>query len=257
MIAARRRSTRTSRHHTPSRAHSGRLGGPIFAASSTPNKRNCSKPKSTARIIRETSGVAARPCGNSPCRQTDEASIGVTGGDRGRHIRLQLFEPIAVVHQSRCSRSARPPFLRPRSGSPWLPFDPKAAHSSPDGSPTPGRSAAAHNVPDTAPAGLPIPPSASSALCTRRRASSWRSFRSGSRPVPGTRRIGRARIGSRLAMMKSAWKSRRRIVHLRVIVPARSILPSVSTVRWCTHDPPVRIASRAPPRARGRAPCAA
>src|SRR5690606_23525188 len=37
-----------------------------------------------------------------------------------------------------------------------------------------------------------MPSSASNASCTRHRAWSWRSFRSGSRPVPGTRRIGSA-----------------------------------------------------------------
>jgi hypothetical protein len=35
---------------------------------------------------------------------------------------------------------------------------------------------------------------------------SWRLLRSGSRPVPGTRRIGNARSGSSRAMMNAVWK---------------------------------------------------
>jgi hypothetical protein len=45
------------------------------------------------------------------------------------------------------------------------------------------------------PAGLDSPPTASNDWCTFRRASSWRSLSSGSRPVPGTRRVGIARRG--------------------------------------------------------------
>jgi hypothetical protein len=74
------------------------------------------------------------------------------------------------------------------------------------------------------PAGLEMPPSAGMASRTRRRASSWRSLSSGSRPVPSTRRMGVARSGSSLAMNERCLEVLRRI--------ARSILPSVSTVLW-------------------------
>ena len=104
------------------------------------------------------------------------------------------------------------------------------------------------------PAGLEMPPNAAIALCTRRRASSCRSLRSGSRPVPGTRRIGTARSGSSWAMMNAAWKSLAAVCIACSNGATRAAScpgyrPSGGGTRCVRPDP-----SLGPPRAHGRAP---
>ena len=92
-------------------------------------------------------------------------------------------------------------------------------------------------------AGLPSPPSASSAEPTRRRASTCASVRSSGPEPPGSRTSGMQRTTSKRAMVNCAWKSRAASCISRVIVPARSMMPSVSTVRWWTTGRPSGSAS--------------
>ena len=66
-----------------------------------------------------------------------------------------------------------------------------------------------YDMPDaTSPPGCRSRPTPANAACTRRRASSWRSFRSGSRPVPGIAGPAGPGADPSSRAMNSLWRAR-------------------------------------------------
>ena len=107
-----------------------------------------------------------------------------------------MRQPPQRLPGSRDATRVRP---TPPPGSPGPAPAASAVHPNLGASPTRARSAGGRRRRTHEPAGLEIPPRACNAERTPCRASSCRSFSSGSRPPPGTRRIGSARSGYRLA----------------------------------------------------------
>jgi hypothetical protein len=62
-------------------------------------------------------------------------------------------------------------------------------------------------------------------------------------PPPGSRISDMQRMTSKRAMVNCAWKSRAASCISWLMVPARSMMPRVSTVRWCTTGRPSGSAS--------------